>query len=207
MARTAEPAWSRLARIYDWQLVLERRPLGTLLAMLAITESDRLLDVGTGTGAVLRQLREHGARPARVVGIDPSSEMLSRAERAVGPETELVRAHATALPFVDASFDVATCAYLLHLLERPERAAVLREIERVLTPGGRLGLVTIAPPIGRLSRAASWPLRAVARRSRGAAAGLRPLDPRGELEPPFEVKATRRVAFGYPSLCVAARRR
>jgi ubiquinone/menaquinone biosynthesis C-methylase UbiE len=199
--------WSRVAGVYDWQLAFERRPIRAMLSMVAVGERDRLLDVATGTGAVLRELGDTAPPPGRVVGVDASAEMVARARRAVGPDVELVRADAVALPFADASFDVATCAYLLHLLDRSARADVLRELARVLTPAGRLGVVTVAPPHGALSAALSWPVRAAARRSTGVLAGLRGLDPRDDLRAAgFEVDGARRVALGYPSLCVAARR-
>lgn len=176
-----------------------------MLSMLAISEADRLLDLGTGTGAVLRELGTHADQPARAVGIDSSVAMLARAERALAPTIELVHADATALPFADSEFDAATCAYLLHLLDPPARADVLREVVRVLSPGGRLGVVTVAPAVGRLARALSWPVLAGARRSNDALGGLRPLDPRNELRAAgFRIGAARRMAFGYPSLCVLA---
>lgn len=112
------------------------------------------------------------------------------------------------MPLADASFDVATCSYLLHLLSRQDRADVVAELARVLVGGGRLGVVTVAPPAGSLARLVSFPVRRLAQRSSGALAGLRPLDPSGELRAAgFEVELVRRVRGGYPSLCVAATRR
>ena len=191
------------------QLALERRALRTLVALVEISSSDALLDVGTGTGAFLRELACAGVRPARAIGVDPSDRMLARARAVVPAGTELRRADARALPLPDASFDVGTAAYLLHLLTADVRAEVLRELGRVLVPGGRLGVVTVAPPTpGLLPRLVSAPLRAAAARSSGLLAGLRPLDPRDDLgRAGFDVEAVRRIAAGYPSLCVRARRR
>jgi len=176
--------------------------------MVAISDSDTLLDVGTGTGAVLRELERLAVQPARAIGVDVSKPMLARARATLSPGTELLAADARALPLADASVDVATCAYLLHLLPTTARAAVLREIHRVLVPCGRLGVVTVAPPKGWLAKLVSAPVRAAAERSSGVLGGLRPLDPRDELRAAgFDVDATRRVSLGYPSLCVVARRR
>lgn len=94
--------------------------------MLAIGNSDRVLDVATGTGAVLRELRRRRVQPARVVGVDASREMLARARRSL-PSWELVQADAGSLPFEDASFDAVTCTYLLHLLGEPDRARIASE--------------------------------------------------------------------------------
>lgn len=176
--------------------------------MVAISASDTLLDVGTGTGAVLREVERLAVQPARAIGVDVSKPMLARARATLSPGTELLVADARALPLADASVDVATCAYLLHLLPTTARAAVLRELHRVLAPGDRLGVVTVAPPKRGLARLMSAPVRAAGERSTGVLAGLRPLDPRGELRAAgFEAGSTRHVSIGYPSLCVVARRR
>ncbi len=87
------------------------------------------------------------------------------------------------------------------------REHVLREAARVLVPGGSLGSVTGAPPVGAVSSFLSAPISTLARRSPGALSGLRPLDPRQEFAAaglrPVE---WRRTYAGYPSLCVVARR-
>jgi ubiquinone/menaquinone biosynthesis C-methylase UbiE len=201
-------AWSRVARIYDWQVPLERPALRAVVEMLAISDSETLLDVGTGTGAVLREVERLPAPPARRIGVDASGPMLARARAAVAPETELLHADARALPLADASVDVVTCSYLLHLLAAEARADVLAGVRRVLVAGGRLGVVTVAPPRGALTRLLTAPVRGVAARSSGVLAGLRGLDPRADLERAgFLVEATRRVLAAPPSLCVRARRR
>jgi ubiquinone/menaquinone biosynthesis C-methylase UbiE len=176
--------------------------------MLEIASSDTLLDVGTGTGAVLREVERSGIWPARAIGVDESDPMLARARAVLPAQTELRRADARALPLPEASVDIATCAYLLHLLTADARAEVLRELHRVLAAAGRLGTVTVAPPRRGLARCVSAPLRVAAERSSGLLAGLRPLDPGDDLRAAgFEVEATRRVLIGYPSLCVRARPR
>jgi demethylmenaquinone methyltransferase/2-methoxy-6-polyprenyl-1,4-benzoquinol methylase len=119
-----------------------------------------------------------------------------------------MEAEAGALPFADTSFEVVTACYLLHFLDEGERARIITEARRVLVPGGRLGVVTIAPPAGRISSLISRPVLALAERSRGVLAGLRPLDPRPELETAgLRAVSARRVRAGYPSLCVVAERR
>ena len=92
-----------------------------------------VLDVGTGTGLVLRALRDRDAG-LHLTGIDLSGGMLEVA-RAALPDAELVEGDATALPFADAAFDLVTCATSLHLF--PDAASALAEWVRVLRPGGR----------------------------------------------------------------------
>jgi demethylmenaquinone methyltransferase/2-methoxy-6-polyprenyl-1,4-benzoquinol methylase len=194
--------WSRLAPAYERQLGLERPALRALLDLLDVGEHEVLLDVGTGTGGLLRELERGGERPARAVGVDESRAMLDRSPP-LPSGWELVVADARRLPFGDASFDVATAAWLLHVLDDRAREQVIVELRRVLRPGGRLGVITFAPsPRPRLWRA----LEALSASS-GPLAGARPLDPRAALlAAGFDPREVRRVRRGYPSLCVTARR-
>jgi ubiquinone/menaquinone biosynthesis C-methylase UbiE len=109
-----------------------------------------VLDVGTGTGLVLRALRERD--PAlRLTGIDLSNGMLEVA-RAALPDAVLVQGDATALPFGDGEFDLVTCVTSLHLF--PDPGAAIVEWARVLRAGGRavtatFGVVDLAQHGGR----------------------------------------------------------
>ncbi len=175
-----------------------------LVEMLEVGQSEAVLDLGTGTGIVLRELARSAQPPGTAVGVDRSAEMLARVPD-LPAAWRLLEADAASLPFDDDSFDVVTASYLLHLLDREERARVIAEAIRVLAPGGRLGTVTVAPPAGGISSFATWPIRALARRSHGVLAGLRPLDPGPEfLAAGLRPVRGRRVSAGYPSLCVVA---
>jgi demethylmenaquinone methyltransferase/2-methoxy-6-polyprenyl-1,4-benzoquinol methylase len=106
--------------------------------------SDRVLDVATGTGLVARALvRRYGCS---VVGLDQSAEMLGRARAVVGPSVELVQGEAERLPFEDASFDALTFTYLLRYVDDP--AATMRELARVVRPGGRIAMLEFYVPSG-----------------------------------------------------------
>jgi SAM-dependent methyltransferase len=106
-----------------------------------------VLDVGTGTGnlAIAALMRWPAAR---ITGIDPSGGMLEvagemakeRAGAAAAKRYVLRVAPADELPFDDATFDAAMSSFVLQLV--PSRAAALREIRRVLRPGGTLAWVT-----------------------------------------------------------------
>lgn len=100
-----------------------------------------LLDVATGTGLVLRALRDAAGEPVRMIGVDVSPGMLAVA-RAALPEVELVEADARRLPLADCSVDLITCVTGLHLI--PDTAAVLAEWARTLRPGGRAVTATFA---------------------------------------------------------------
>jgi SAM-dependent methyltransferase len=110
-------------------------------------ESPRVLDLGTGTG-VLALAAVRRWPTARVVGLDASSGMLKIAARdaalALTPDQherlELVVGDAARLPFADAAFDLVVASFVLQLV--PDRTTALREIRRVLRPGGRFASVT-----------------------------------------------------------------
>ena len=116
--------------------------------------SDRVLDVATGTGLVAAALVRRAG--CTVVGLDQSQEMLARArERVLGDpmlrdRITLVHAAAESLPFEDGAFDALTFTYLLRYVDDP--GATLRELARVVRPGGRIGAIEFGVPAGRLTR-------------------------------------------------------
>lgn len=196
--------WELIAHVYDWQLPLERPALNVALDLLDPTESERLLDVATGTGAVLRDLARRRRRPAEAVGVDLSSQMLAHAAP-VPAGWQLVQGDVAALPFPDATFDVAAAAYVLHILDDSALARALAEIRRVLVARGRLVTITPTAPRGPLRRPYLATVAALARVS-PTALGLRPLDPSAALRRAgLEPVRRQYVASGYPSLCILAR--
>ena len=115
-----------------------------LVSCVEAGPGDRVLDVATGTGAVARELiRRTGCT---VVGLDQSPEMLAEARRRVGEDVELVEGRAEELPFADASFDALTFTYLLRYVDDP--ATTLRELARVVRPGGTVASLEFAVPRG-----------------------------------------------------------
>ncbi len=106
------------------------------VALLGDLAGKRVLEVGCGSAPCSRWLAAHGARP---VGLDLSRGMLARGVEAMhagGPQLPLVQAGAEALPFGDAVFDLACSAYgAIPFVADP--ATVMREVARVLKPGGR----------------------------------------------------------------------
>jgi 2-polyprenyl-3-methyl-5-hydroxy-6-metoxy-1,4-benzoquinol methylase len=109
-----------------------RLQLDSWLARLipAAQPGQRLLDVGCGTG---EQLLAMARRGYEVAGLDGSAEMLQHA-RAANPGVTLELGDVEHLPYADGSFDVALCVEVLRYL--PQEAPVLREMARVLKPGG-----------------------------------------------------------------------
>ena len=112
----------------------------------AVRPGDRVLDACCGTGDLALAARRAGA--GEVVGLDFSGRMLERA-RAKAPQLEWVQGDVLALPFADASFDAATVGFGVRNVEDLE--AGLRELRRVLRPGGRLAILEITTPRGPLA--------------------------------------------------------
>src|SRR5437868_7477629 len=115
-----------------------------LVSRVAAGPGDTVLDVATGTGAVARELIRR--KRCTVVGLDQSPEMLAEARGRLGPEVKLVEGTADRLPFPDASFDALTFTYLLRYVADP--AATLRELARVVRPGGTVAALEFGVPVG-----------------------------------------------------------
>ena len=111
-----------------------------------VRPGDRVLDACCGTGDLA--LAAHRAEAGSVVGVDFSEGMLERA-RGKAPELEWVHADVLELPFEDGSFDAAVVGFGVRNVEDLEGA--LRELHRVLRPGGRVGILEITRPRGFLA--------------------------------------------------------
>jgi demethylmenaquinone methyltransferase/2-methoxy-6-polyprenyl-1,4-benzoquinol methylase len=109
-------------------------------AMVAGIEPGRVLDVACGTGLVTRELVRRGCS---VVGLDQSPDMLAEARRRL-PGVRFVAGEAERLPFADREFDALTFTYLLRYVD--DRLATMRELARVVRPGGRIGMVEFGVP-------------------------------------------------------------
>ncbi len=119
------------------------RKLGArLVELVGIEPGMRVLDVATGSGAVLVAAAQRVGPSGQVIGVDLSNEMLGQADasvRALGlSNVQLGRMDAEALELADGSFDAVTCAFSVFFF--PSMEAALREMGRICKPGGRLGI-------------------------------------------------------------------
>jgi demethylmenaquinone methyltransferase / 2-methoxy-6-polyprenyl-1,4-benzoquinol methylase len=136
------PVYDAMNRVMTVGLDLRWRRLA---AAAVVRPGDRVLDAACGTGDLALADAEAGAR--EVVGLDFSQRMLERARRK-SSAIEWVHGDLLALPFPDGSFDAATVGFGVRNLADLERG--LRELRRVLRPGGRLAVLEITRPRGFL---------------------------------------------------------
>jgi ubiquinone/menaquinone biosynthesis C-methylase UbiE len=117
-----------------------------MVSLAALREGDRVLDVGTGTGIVALEAVARVLPGGSVLGIDLSEGMLETARTRAVAGAEFRRMDAEALDLEDGSFDVVLS--LFALLHFPDPLRALREMHRVLRPGGRLVIaVGSGPPL------------------------------------------------------------
>lgn len=150
--------------IYDWycpKLGLGPAFRRETLRHAALRPGERVLDVGCGTGVLTRLAAETVGSPGYVVGIDPGPRMLATARRIAvssGVRIDFRLAAIEALPFATESFDAALSSLMLHHLPSDVKYLGLKEVYRVLKPGGRLIVVDVDRPAHLLWWLIAWPL-------------------------------------------------
>jgi demethylmenaquinone methyltransferase/2-methoxy-6-polyprenyl-1,4-benzoquinol methylase len=160
--RAAEALFAPLGDTYDRYARLlsfgqDPRWRAFLVERIEAGPDATVLDVACGTAAVSVELVRRYGCP--VVGVDQSAEMLAagrvRVDAAgLGKRIQLEQGRAERLPFEDASFDALTFTYLLRYVDDP--AATMKELARVVRPGGRIAMLDFFVPAG-LARPA-WEL-------------------------------------------------
>ena len=143
---------------------------------LALGAAPRVLDLATGTGDLAFDIaRMHP--DATVIGLDPSRQMLAvahakRARRGLADRITLVEGDAQHLPYRDGEMDAATIAFGIRNV--PDRLAALREMARVVRPGGRVAILELGEPrSGFMAKAALFHTRHVVPRLGALLSGAR----------------------------------
>ncbi len=139
---------------YDW--ICRAMSFGTgqlyrreALERAGVAAGMTVLDVGTGTGLLAREALGAVRAGGRVVGVDPSPNMMAAGRSTV--EMARVRAVGERLPFTERRFDFVTMGYALRHV--PDLEQAFQEYRRVLKPGGRVLLLEITAPASRAGRA------------------------------------------------------
>jgi demethylmenaquinone methyltransferase/2-methoxy-6-polyprenyl-1,4-benzoquinol methylase len=145
--------FDRIARRYDFvnrviSLGMDRGWRRRAVRSLQLGERPRVLDVATGTGDLAIDIASMHAG-ATVVGLDPSQQMLAIgaakvARKKLADRIALVAGDAQALPHASCEFDAATIAFGIRNV--PDRPRALRELARVVRPGGRIAVLELGEP-------------------------------------------------------------
>lgn len=138
----AEDRFARTAALMAEKQDVQAAALAAKVAAFVLPRGDeRALDAGCGAGALTLAL---APLVAEVVGLDRVPELLALARERSPANAQFVEGDATALPFEDASFDLAATLRVLHHVRRPE--LVVAELARVVRPSGRVLVIDqIAP--------------------------------------------------------------
>lgn len=156
MFDTVAPRYDFLNRVLSGRRDGAWRRRAVTLARLGPGET--ALDVGVGTGDLSFDLLAASHATSRVIGVDLSEKMLARAReraatRSLGARFEAQAANAQALPYADAAFDRVVAGFAVRNFG--DLAAGLREMRRVLRPGGRAVILEFSTPPNSAIRAVS----------------------------------------------------
>lgn len=134
--------------------------LGALLrrGTFDVSRFGTILDIGSGAGQILGHLLKEARSDATIVAADLSHKMLRRAKNRLRTDRPaFLAADLTRLPFADASFDCVTCGWVIEHLPDPEPG--LREMRRVLRPGGSLLLLATEDTVTGALNSRTWKCR------------------------------------------------
>jgi len=119
---------------FSW-LYIERPEMDYALKDL-YKEDTRVLEIGCGSGRIVRHFMEKGIPPENITGIDVSEEILEEARQRTKPPVNYLKSDAQNMPFESESFNLVTANMVLHMLDDHQILNTMREINRVLEPKG-----------------------------------------------------------------------
>lgn len=177
----AKHFYDRLGSRQDWQGVFENPAINELVAHAAFDSAHSVFEFGYGTGKLAAKLLDrHLPKDARYVGVDISSTMTSLARERLKPWSERALAHRSdGSPLIsepNCNFDRFVSTYVFDLLPPDFIHQLLFEAHRLLVPGGKLCLVSMAFGTSPVSRAFCWGWRRLWRLHPGLVGGCHPVE-------------------------------
>jgi len=139
--------YDQISKIYDWLTAGEKPLIQKGVALLGISQDERIIDIGCGTGTGLHDINEKLSQAGRSFGLDLSYQMLMESREKFGSKKStpfLVQSDAVKLPIKSDQFDGLLCTFTLELFSIKEIPLVLNEFQRILKSSGRLVIVSMA---------------------------------------------------------------
>ena len=145
--------WSKFYDVFDLGGVNDQKMLA--VDMLKLESNSQVMDMGTGTGAILPYLAKQLGQDGKVIGIDFSEKMIKAAnerieKEAIASKAKAMVADGTKLPFPDNHFDAIIATFAFTSFPEPKKA--IKECARVLRPGGIFSILDTGKPPGKKHR-------------------------------------------------------
>ena len=140
--KEARESYDRISRFYDYtEGIFEKNSINKALKHLNIKQGEIVLEIGFGTGNALIKIAECIGKSGFAHGVDISPKMLERTNRKINKlglsdRIKLISQDAIKLPYPDKKFNAVFLSFTLELFDTPEIPEILKEIKRVLKPGG-----------------------------------------------------------------------
>ena len=177
----AKHFYDHLGSGQDWQRLYENPAISEVIAHAAFDSAHSVFEFGYGTGTFASRLLQRDLpADARYAGLDISSTMVSLAQQRLKPWPGRARVYQTdgspRIPEPDHSFDHFVSTYVFDLLAPDFIEQLLSEGRRLLVPGGRLCLVSLAFGTSRFSRAVCWGWQSLWQLSPSIVGGCHPIE-------------------------------
>ena len=142
--------WSRYYDAFDLGGVNDQKIMA--VDLLKLEKNSRVMDMGTGTGAIIPYLAKQISKEGQIIGIDFSEKMVKIAneriiKQKIASKAKAMVANGTKLPFPDGHFDGIIATFAFTSFPEPEKA--IKECARVLRPGGKFSILDTGKPAGK----------------------------------------------------------